>query len=327
MTRARALDPSLQTSPAGRRALRAPGQPAARARARGGTYGRLLAGAAPRAAVPETRPAQGGTRRRPAPANAPRDDRVVIRPARRRRAEAVSSAVGLRRRVHVRVRRGDLLRGARHAPVAARQEPASPPGGRARPSLLDARDDPRARGREARRGGRDRRRAPPSRRALPRPRPLANLDAEASGQQRHDSSSRARQHACGAWPGRSRTSERELGIELFVALENFWATSSPQEGVDWRRRAARRNSGIPDRLSSAASACTAAWRMLGRSISPSRRWERGSRDRARRWVTTRRWRSSCTGSRTWPGCEETCRAPEHSPPRAWPVIAGPASEG
>ena len=27
--------------------------------------------------------------------------------------------------------------------------------------------------------------------------------------------------------------EWTLGLELFVALENYWATSLPEEGVDW----------------------------------------------------------------------------------------------
>ena len=74
--------PTSSASRGGRRALCAPRQPAAGARARRRAHGRLLPGAAPRAPLAAARPAQGGPRRRSAPADAAGDDRVVVRPAR-----------------------------------------------------------------------------------------------------------------------------------------------------------------------------------------------------------------------------------------------------
>ncbi len=53
--------------------------------------------------------------------------------------------------------------------------------------------------------------------------------------------------------------ERELGLELLVALENFWATSAPQEGIDWAVTLLDGASGIPDASSCALSAPMAAW--------------------------------------------------------------------
>ena len=73
---------------------------AARARAGGGQDERPLARADPRALGEPARPAQGRPRRRPAPANASRDDRMVTRPAHPRRAAALRAPGGLRRRLH-----------------------------------------------------------------------------------------------------------------------------------------------------------------------------------------------------------------------------------
>ena len=60
LTRARALEPAFESLRGRGRALLASRQPAPRARARGRPHRRLLAGAAPRAAFPAARPAQGG---------------------------------------------------------------------------------------------------------------------------------------------------------------------------------------------------------------------------------------------------------------------------
>ena len=62
---------------------RAPGRPAARARAGRRQDERPLPGPDPRAPLPAARPAEGRTRRRGAPADAAGDDRVELRAARR----------------------------------------------------------------------------------------------------------------------------------------------------------------------------------------------------------------------------------------------------
>ena len=67
---------------------------------------------------------KGGPRRRSAPADAARDDRVELRPARRGRAAAVRAPGRLPRRLHARRCRGGRRRRPRHAAVARRQEPA-----------------------------------------------------------------------------------------------------------------------------------------------------------------------------------------------------------
>ena len=69
----------------------------------------------------------------------------------------------------------------------------------------------------------------------------ANLDAEAEGQQRHDLVIPERDNMRAALTWALETDERELGLELVVALENYWATSSPQEGIDWAVDPARRS--------------------------------------------------------------------------------------
>ena len=109
----------------GRRALRSTRQLAARPRAGRGPDTHLLAAAAARAAVRATRPAHGGARRRPAPADAPRDDRMVARPPRRSRAEPLPPPLRLCRRLHVRGARGRVRDAPRHRAVARRQEPPS----------------------------------------------------------------------------------------------------------------------------------------------------------------------------------------------------------
>ena len=94
---------------------------------------------------------KGGRDADPTPANAARDDRVVVRPARGGRAPTLRAPLRLRWRLHARSCRGGLRRRSRGARVARGQEPRAQ-GGRA---LLDAGDHPRLRGR-APTGGRRR---------------------------------------------------------------------------------------------------------------------------------------------------------------------------
>jgi predicted ATPase len=76
----------------------------------------------------------------------------------------------------------------------------------------------------------------------------ANLDAEALGPQRHDLVLPERDDMRAALGWAVETDERELGLELLVALENYWATNAPGEGVEWATALLEGASGIPERL-------------------------------------------------------------------------------
>ena len=95
----------LEPTARDRRALPPPRRPAARGRARRRPHEALSPAADPRAAGAAARPAPGRPRRRPAPADAAGDNRVVVRPAHRRGAAALRAPLGLRRRLHARGRR------------------------------------------------------------------------------------------------------------------------------------------------------------------------------------------------------------------------------
>ena len=180
----------------GGRALLAPGQPSAGARARRRPDRRLLAGAARRSTGAAARPAQGGPGRRSAAADAPGDDRVVVRPARSRGAAPVPRARRVRRRRTLRVGRGSVRRRPRHAPVAHRQEPRPAARRDGEPALLDARDDPRARRGAARDRGRGSRAGTPARRALPRGRTLGEPRCRRRGRRSASTSSSPNATTC-----------------------------------------------------------------------------------------------------------------------------------
>ena len=76
----------------------------------------------------------------------------------------------------------------------------------------------------------------------------ANLDAEAEGQQRHDLAIPERDNMRAALTWALETEEREVGLELVVALENYWATNGSQEGRDWAAVLLEKSSGVPDSL-------------------------------------------------------------------------------
>ena len=75
-----------------------------------------------------------------------------------------------------------------------------------------------------------------------------NLNAEASGQQRHDVAISERDNMRAALAWALESGERELGIELLVALENFWATSGPQEGSEMAAALLADDTPIPERV-------------------------------------------------------------------------------
>ena len=61
----------------------------------------------------------------------------------------------------------------------------------------------------------------------------ANLAAETDGPQRHDLVIPERDNMRAALGWALESGEHELGLELVVALENYWATSLPAEGLEW----------------------------------------------------------------------------------------------
>jgi predicted ATPase/class 3 adenylate cyclase len=61
----------------------------------------------------------------------------------------------------------------------------------------------------------------------------ANLAADVEGPQRHDLVIPERDNLRAALSWAHESGEAELGLELVVALENYWATSLPAEGYEW----------------------------------------------------------------------------------------------
>jgi predicted ATPase/class 3 adenylate cyclase len=76
----------------------------------------------------------------------------------------------------------------------------------------------------------------------------SNLDAEAPGPQRHDVVIPERDNMRVALAWAVDAGERELGLELVVALENWWVTSSPQEAGAWIEALLGDASDIPEGL-------------------------------------------------------------------------------
>ena len=61
----------------------------------------------------------------------------------------------------------------------------------------------------------------------------ANLSADGEGVQRHDLVIPERDNLRAALRWAVEEEAIERGLELFVALENYWATSLPDEGIEW----------------------------------------------------------------------------------------------
>ena len=102
----------------------------------------------------------------------------------------------------------------------------------------------------------------------------ANLDAEAEGQQRHDLVIPERDNMRAALAWALETGESELGLELVLALENFWATAAPQEGVDWVVALLDGASDVPDRVFMRALRVQGGMEnMLGQIDLAVERWE------------------------------------------------------
>ena len=76
----------------------------------------------------------------------------------------------------------------------------------------------------------------------------SNLCVEADGPQRHDLVIPERDNMRGALAYALETDERELGLELVVALENYWVTSLPEEGLEWAATLLDGATGVDDRV-------------------------------------------------------------------------------
>ena len=74
------------------------------------------------------------------------------------------------------------------------------------------------------------------------------MDAESVGPQRHDLVIPERDNLRAALAWSLEAGEPELGLELFVSLENYWATSAPEEGVDWAAALLRERAGVDERF-------------------------------------------------------------------------------
>ena len=168
---------------------------------------------------------RGRPRRRGPAADAPRDDRVVLRAPDRRRAAAVRAARRLPGRLTLEAAEAVCEADVEPLAVAGRQEPRPP---RRRGPLLHARDDPRVRRRAARRrrGGES---SSAAAGVLPATRSRTRTsDYESIGPP-----------AMRARPGRSATTSaprsngrrqpetRTCGLHVLRTLEMFWVTNDP----------------------------------------------------------------------------------------------------
>ncbi len=64
----------------------------------------------------------------------------------------------------------------------------------------------------------------------------ANLAPDVEGQTRHDLVIPERNNMRAALTWSLENADWELGLELLVALENYWATNAPHEGLEWAQR-------------------------------------------------------------------------------------------
>jgi predicted ATPase/class 3 adenylate cyclase len=76
----------------------------------------------------------------------------------------------------------------------------------------------------------------------------SRLAADEDGEQHHGLVIPERDNMRAALGWALRQDERELGLELAVALENYWATSGPHEGADWVDRLLDGAPDVPERL-------------------------------------------------------------------------------
>ena len=219
-----------------RRALRAARQPAARPRAGGRAYRRLLAGAARRAPVSAARPAQGGTDADP------RQQTLratiewsydLLESEEQRLFRALSVFAGgctYEAAEAVCDADPDTLQSLLDKSLLRRREERGSP----RYWMLETIRELAAE--HLRTAGEDvelRRRHAEHYLDVAR---SANLAADVEGPMRHDLVFPERDNMRAALAWALETGDRQLGLELVVALENYWATASPEEGGEWAAR-------------------------------------------------------------------------------------------
>ena len=103
----------------------------------------------------------------------------------------------------------------------------------------------------------------------------SNLDAEALGPQRHDLVIPEQDNMRAALAWALESEERELGLELLVALENFWATNAPAEGVELAAALLGDGAGVPESLVVRALRVHGGMEnQLGHTEAANEHWER-----------------------------------------------------
>ena len=99
----------------------------------------------------------------------------------------------------------------------------------------------------------------------------------------------------------AETGDQTLGLKLVVALENYWATASPEEGLEWAitlLAGADRAGGVdPGLVARALRVQGGMQNVLGQVDASDASWEQALRSSVGS-VTNGPWRSSCTDSRT-----------------------------
>jgi predicted ATPase/class 3 adenylate cyclase len=103
----------------------------------------------------------------------------------------------------------------------------------------------------------------------------AHLSDEAEGQQRHELVIPERDNIREALASALTTGERELGLELVVALAGYWSTNSPQEGAHWVATMLDGDPAVPDRLLARAFRVQGGLEnLVGHSDLAAARWEK-----------------------------------------------------
>jgi predicted ATPase/class 3 adenylate cyclase len=102
----------------------------------------------------------------------------------------------------------------------------------------------------------------------------ANLAHDAEGRTRHDLVIPERDNLRSVLAWALQFDERELGLELVVALENYWATTSPEEAAEWVAKLLDGDPAVPRRLVSRALRVQGGMEnVLGHLDLAEQRWE------------------------------------------------------
>ena len=99
----------------------------------------------------------------------------------------------------------------------------------------------------------------------------AALYVEAEGRMQHGLVRRERENVVAALGWSLESGEVELGLRVAAALENYWVTSAPLEGVDWLRRFLARADGVDKTLHARALRALGAAVLMSGDIADGRR--------------------------------------------------------